>query len=133
MEGGMTKSYDTQDKSIEFTKFAGQWESGSQLRRLLRTGFFRTAILPILVLILLVKVLMWTCLTYVGPAEFGIKVVIAQLRNDALQGAGSDRMVGLKMAEVYKGIEVLVLPSDGANGVNPLNLEQTLKLLEAKK
>ena len=48
-----------------------------------------------------------------------------QLRNTALQGTGSDRMVGLKMAEVYKGLEVLVLPSDGANGVNPLNLEQT--------
>ncbi|HJY82586.1 MAG TPA: SPFH domain-containing protein [Candidatus Binatia bacterium] len=56
-----------------------------------------------------------------------------QLRNDALQGAGSDRMVGLKMADVYKGVEILVLPSDGANGVNPLNLEQTMKLFEIKK
>lgn len=56
-----------------------------------------------------------------------------QLRNDALQGAGSDRMVGLKMADVYKGVELLVLPSDGSNGVNPLNLEQTMKLLELKK
>jgi regulator of protease activity HflC (stomatin/prohibitin superfamily) len=374
--GGMTKSSDSQDRTIEFTKFAGQWESGSQLGRLFRTPFFRTAILPLLALIVLFKVLMWTCLTYVGPAEFGIKVVRVpvlgargvhkevynagfhlvlkpfdiekmyifpkdlqaldltgareeaarearvskaahiqtsdgffvdvdvsilynivdpylvftrlgtgrlfetngivpkaepvlkqtlgeltteefynsplrtekvqlakdllnrdliqyglkvdnvvvryfrytdeiqknieekklkdqlvfknqaegraategaklkkaiqegqaavdiklqegrayittkeaerdqyvrtkhaeadllvkladarktQLRNDALQGAGSERMVGLKMAEVYKGIEVLVLPSDGANGVNPLNLEQTLKLFEAKK
>jgi len=26
-----------------------------------------------------------------------------QLRNEALQGAGASRMVGLKMAEVYKG------------------------------
>lgn len=56
-----------------------------------------------------------------------------QLRNEALQGAGSDRMVGLKMAEVYKGLEILVLPSDGPNGVNPLNLEQTMKLFEIKK
>jgi len=56
-----------------------------------------------------------------------------QLRNDALQGVGSDRMVGLKMAELYKGVELLVLPSDGANGVNPLNLEHTMKLLEVKK
>jgi regulator of protease activity HflC (stomatin/prohibitin superfamily) len=56
-----------------------------------------------------------------------------QLRNDALQGAGSDRMVGLKMADVYKGIEVLVLPSDGPNAVNPLNIEQTLKLLQVAK
>ncbi len=56
-----------------------------------------------------------------------------QLRNDALQGAGSDRMVGLKMADVYKGLEILVLPSDGPNGVNPLNLEQTMKLFEIRK
>ena len=51
-----------------------------------------------------------------------------QLKNDALQGAGSERMVGLKMADVYKGVELLVLPSDGPAGVNPLNLEQTMKL-----
>ena len=42
-------------------------------------------------------------------------------------------MVGLKMAEVYKGLELIVLPSDGPNGVNPLNLERTLKLLNAKE
>jgi len=53
-----------------------------------------------------------------------------QLRNDALQGAGSDRMVGLKMAEVYRGLELLVLPSDGAGGVNPLDLERSLELFE---
>lgn len=56
-----------------------------------------------------------------------------QLRNDAFQGAGSDRMVGLKMAEVYKGLEILILPSDGPNGINPLNLEQMMKLFEVKK
>lgn len=55
-----------------------------------------------------------------------------QLRNDAFQGAGSDRMVGLKMADVYKGLELIVLPSDGANGVNPLDLDHTMRLLEAK-
>jgi regulator of protease activity HflC (stomatin/prohibitin superfamily) len=56
-----------------------------------------------------------------------------QLRNDALQGAGSDRMVGLKLAEVYKGVELLVLPSDGAGGVNPLDLDRTMQLIEGKK
>jgi regulator of protease activity HflC (stomatin/prohibitin superfamily) len=56
-----------------------------------------------------------------------------QLRNDALQGAGSDRMVGLKLAEVYKGLELLVLPSDGPNGVNPLDLDHTMRLLEVKR
>ena len=56
-----------------------------------------------------------------------------QLRNDALQGAGSDRMVGLKLAEVYKGLELIVLPSDGASGVNPLDLDRTMRLLEVKR
>ncbi len=56
-----------------------------------------------------------------------------QLRNDALQGAGSDRMVGLKLADVYKGVELLVLPSDGPNGVNPLDLDRTMRLIETKK
>jgi regulator of protease activity HflC (stomatin/prohibitin superfamily) len=56
-----------------------------------------------------------------------------QLRNDALQGAGSDRMVGLKMADVYKGLDVVVLPSDGAHGVNPLDLQQALKLFEIRR
>ena len=56
-----------------------------------------------------------------------------QLRNDAFQGAGSDRMVGLKMADVYKGLEVVVLPSDGTNDINPLNLEQSMQLFEVKK
>jgi hypothetical protein len=50
------------------------------------------------------------------------------LRNAALQGAGSDRMVGLKLAEALQGVQLLVLPSDGPGGLNPLNLEQTLKL-----
>lgn len=56
-----------------------------------------------------------------------------QLRNDAFQGAGADRMVGLKMADVYKGLEIIILPSDGANGINPLNLEQSMQLFEMKR
>ena len=71
-----------------------------------------------------------------AEADLLIKLADArktQLRNDALQGAGSDRMVGLKLAEAYRGLEVLVLPSDGPSGVNPLNLEQTMKLFDIKK
>jgi regulator of protease activity HflC (stomatin/prohibitin superfamily) len=66
-----------------------------------------------------------------AEADLLIKLAEAkrtQLRNDALQGAGSDRLVGLKMAEVYDGLQVLVLPSDGAAGVNPLDLEKTMRL-----
>ncbi len=55
------------------------------------------------------------------------------LKNRALRGAGSDRLVGLSMAEVYKGLDVIILSSDGAAGVNPLDLEKTLKLFEVRK
>jgi len=53
-----------------------------------------------------------------------------KLRNDALQGAGAERMVGLKMADVYKGLETIILPSDGAGGINPLDLDKNLKLFD---
>jgi hypothetical protein len=41
--------------------------------------------------------------------------------------------VGLKMADAYKGLEVIVLPSDGPAGVNPLHLNNTLKLFDVRK
>lgn len=68
-------------------------------------------------------------------AEGDLQVQLAEaysteLRNTALQGSGSNKMVGLRMAEVLKGIKILVLPSDGANGLNPLNLNQVTKLFE---
>ena len=71
-------------------------------------------------------------------AEADLLVKLAEankvkLRNAALQGAGSDRMVGLKMADVYKGLEVIVLPSDGKNGVNPLNLDRTLQMFDVRQ
>jgi regulator of protease activity HflC (stomatin/prohibitin superfamily) len=50
--------------------------------------------------------------------------------NDALQLAGSENMVGLKMAEVLRGVKVLVLPSDGTYGMNPLNLGSVLRMFE---
>ncbi len=54
------------------------------------------------------------------------------LKNQALGGAGADVLVGLQMAEVYRGLRVLILPSDGQGGLNPLNLEQTLKNFELR-
>ena len=55
-----------------------------------------------------------------------------QLENTALQGAGSENMVGLKMAEVLAGVKVIVLTSDGANGMNPLDLGSVLRMFEVK-
>jgi len=71
-----------------------------------------------------------------AAADLLVKLAEAQkvkLKNSALQGKGSDRMVGLKMADVYKGLDVVVLPSDGKAGVNPLNLDRTLKMFDVRQ
>ena len=57
-----------------------------------------------------------------SPAALGARAPSTRI------ATGSDRLVGLKMAEVYEGLQLLVLPSDGAAGVNPLDLEKTMKL-----
>ncbi len=54
------------------------------------------------------------------------------LKNQALQGTGADLMVGLQMAEVYKGMELVILPSDGKEGLNPLDLDRALKLFDVR-
>jgi len=51
-----------------------------------------------------------------------------ELINKAYQKSGSDKIVGLKMAEVYKGLDVIMLSSGGATGLNPLDLEKSLKM-----
>lgn len=54
------------------------------------------------------------------------------LRNQALEGRGSDLLVGLQMAEVYRGMQLVILPSDGKEGLNPLDLDQTLRLFDIR-
>ena len=71
-------------------------------------------------------------------AEANLLVKLAEaekvrLKNEALKGVGSERMVGLKMADVYKGLDLIVLPSDGPGGVNPLDLDNALKLFDVRK
>lgn len=71
-----------------------------------------------------------------AQADLLVKLAEAQkikLKNTALQGKGSDRMVGLKMADVYKGLDVIVLPSDGKNGINPLDLNRTLQMFDVRQ
>jgi regulator of protease activity HflC (stomatin/prohibitin superfamily) len=53
-----------------------------------------------------------------------------KLKNRALKGLGSENLVGLEMAKVLEGVQVIVLPSDGPHGVNPLNLEKTRMMFE---
>lgn len=71
-----------------------------------------------------------------ADADLLVKLAEAEktrLKNEALKGKGAERMVGLKMADVYKGLDVIILPSDGPNGVNPLDLESTLNLFDVQK
>ncbi len=71
-----------------------------------------------------------------AEADMLVKLAEAEktrLKNEALKGAGAERMVGLKMAEVYKGLEMIILPSDGPTGVNPLDLNNALNLFDVRK
>ena len=71
-----------------------------------------------------------------ATANLQVKLAEAEkvrLKNQALQGTGSARMVALKRADVYKGLDMIILPSDGPHGVNPLNLENTLQLFDVRK
>lgn len=54
-----------------------------------------------------------------------------ELKNRALEGGGSKYLVAIRMAEVLKGIKMLVLPSDGPNGFNPLDFAQLMKQVDA--
>jgi len=54
------------------------------------------------------------------------------LRNQALEGRGADLLVGLQMAEVYRGMQLVILPSDGKEGLNPLDLDHTLRLFDIR-
>jgi regulator of protease activity HflC (stomatin/prohibitin superfamily) len=55
-----------------------------------------------------------------------------ELENTALQGAGSENMVGLKMADVLRGLKVVVVPSDGKDATNPLDLAGILRKFEVR-
>jgi regulator of protease activity HflC (stomatin/prohibitin superfamily) len=52
--------------------------------------------------------------------------------NDAYQGAGSDRLIGLEWAKVLNGLDTIVLEAGGPNGFNPLDLDSLMKKLKVK-
>ncbi|HPO12680.1 MAG TPA: SPFH domain-containing protein [Candidatus Hydrogenedentes bacterium] len=51
-----------------------------------------------------------------------------QLKNDAMQVAGYDRKVAMEMAKALDGLECVVVPTGGKEGVNPLDLDGMLQL-----
>jgi regulator of protease activity HflC (stomatin/prohibitin superfamily) len=50
--------------------------------------------------------------------------------NAALAGRGGSTYVGLEYAEVLKGLDLMVLPASGKGGINPLELNQTIRQLQ---
>ena len=50
-----------------------------------------------------------------------------KLQNRALQTAGAANMVGLEMAGVLEGSQIIILPTDGESGLNPLDLNELMK------
>ena len=65
-------------------------------------------------------------------AEGELLVALAEaegtrLENSALQVSGASNMVGLEMAEVLEGAQVIVVPTDGTGGVNPLDLDTLIQ------
>ena len=70
-----------------------------------------------------------------AEADLGVKLAEAQgteALNAAYEGAGSENLVGIQMADVLKGVEVIVVPTGGEAGVNPLNLTKTLNMFDVK-
>ncbi|MFH2137762.1 MAG: SPFH domain-containing protein [Candidatus Omnitrophota bacterium] len=70
-----------------------------------------------------------------AEADLMIKLAEAkkkELINNAYQQKGSDKLVGLKMAEVLKGLNVIMLSSSGPSGFNPMNLDKNLELFGVK-
>lgn len=50
-----------------------------------------------------------------------------ELENNALQSAGSSNLVGLEMAGVIDGVEVIIVSTTGPNAVNPLDLDSLIE------
>src|SRR5205823_12537797 len=50
-----------------------------------------------------------------------------ELENQALRGVGRENMVGLRIADASKNTKVIVLPTDGESGMNPLDLRALLR------
>jgi regulator of protease activity HflC (stomatin/prohibitin superfamily) len=52
----------------------------------------------------------------------------AELLNEAYRGAGSDMMVGMKMAGNLTNLDTILVPAGGANAFNPLDVQSLMRL-----
>jgi hypothetical protein len=46
---------------------------------------------------------------------------------------GSENLVGLRMADALRSTKVIVLPTDGEGGMNPLDLRAMLRRFDVKE
>jgi len=53
--------------------------------------------------------------------------------NEAYEGIGAERLVGLEWAKVFSGLDTIVLQSGGDQGFNPLDLDKLFKQLKISK
>jgi regulator of protease activity HflC (stomatin/prohibitin superfamily) len=56
-----------------------------------------------------------------------------RLEASALQGRGSEFLVGLKMADALKGTKIIIVPTDGDGATNPLDLKSALKRFDVSR
>jgi regulator of protease activity HflC (stomatin/prohibitin superfamily) len=71
-----------------------------------------------------------------AAGELAVQLAEAEgtrLENEALRGVGAENLVGLKMADVLRGTRIIVVPTDGESGVNPLDLKSALKRFDVKE
>lgn len=54
-----------------------------------------------------------------------------ELRNEAMQARGAEKAVAMKMADVLNGLDVIIVHSGGAGGINPLDLDQMVDMFGA--
>ncbi len=52
----------------------------------------------------------------------------AEMLNEAYRGAGSDMLVGMKMAANLTNLETILVPAGGANAFNPLDVQSLMRL-----
>lgn len=55
-----------------------------------------------------------------------------ELNNRALQGAGAQALVAQRMADLLRGVKVIVVPSSGPGSTNPLNMGELLRQFEVR-
>jgi hypothetical protein len=48
--------------------------------------------------------------------------------NEAYRGAGSEMLVGMKMAANLTNLDNILVPAGGANAFNPLDVQSIMKL-----